>query len=70
MPKNDNAKETDTILQTQLTRNFAKRKYADFENLHNQPRTKTEATQQSQSKLMLTKTQTKNLEVNFSDSTK
>jgi len=39
LPKNDNAKEGDKILQTQLTRNFEKRKQADFESLQNQPRT-------------------------------
>jgi len=36
LPKNDNANESDKILQTQLTRTFAKRKHADFESLHNQ----------------------------------
>jgi hypothetical protein len=69
-PKENIANETDKILQTQLTRNFAKRKRADFENLHNRPRTKTKATKQSQSKPTLTKTQIKNLEADFSDSTK
>jgi len=39
LPKNDNAKKSDKIFQTQLTRNFAKKKQADFENLQNQPRT-------------------------------
>jgi len=37
LPKTDNAKETEIILQTQLTRIFAKRKHADFESLQNQP---------------------------------
>ena len=36
----------------------------------NEPETKPKATKQSQSKFMLTKTQTENLEVSFSDSTK
>jgi hypothetical protein len=35
-PKDNNANETEIVLQTQLTRNFAKRKQADFENLQNQ----------------------------------
>jgi len=45
-PKRDNANESNKVLQTQLTRNFAKRKQASFENLQNQPRTpQTKATQ-------------------------
>jgi len=68
-PKSDNANETEIILQTQLTRTFATKRQANFESLHNRPRTKTEATKQSQSKPKLTETQDKNLEANFSDST-
>jgi hypothetical protein len=36
-PKENIANETDKILQTQFTRNFAKRKRANFENLQNRP---------------------------------
>ena len=57
LPKNDNAKENEIILQTQLTWNFAIKRHADFESLQNQPRTKTKTTKQSQSKPMLTKTE-------------
>jgi hypothetical protein len=32
-PKNDNANETNKVLQTQLTRTFAEKRQADFENL-------------------------------------
>jgi hypothetical protein len=39
-PKNDNANEANKILQTQLTRTFAEKRQADFENLQNQPQTK------------------------------
>ena len=56
LPKKDNAKENEIILQTQLTRTFAKKRQADFENLQSQPRTKTKTTKQSQSKPTLTKT--------------
>ena len=56
LPKNGNANESDKILQTQLTRNLAIKRYADFESLQNRPRTKTKATKQSQSKPTLTKT--------------
>jgi hypothetical protein len=62
LPKSDNANEHNKILQTQLTWNFAKRKRANFESLQNQPRKKTKATKQSQSKPTLTKTKLKNLE--------
>ena len=56
LPKSDNAKENEIILQTQLTWNFAIKRHADFESLQNRPRTKTKATKQSQSKLTLTET--------------
>jgi hemerythrin-like domain-containing protein len=39
--KNDKANETEIILQTQLTRTFAKRNRTNFESLQNQPRKKT-----------------------------
>ena len=70
LTKNDNANESDKILQTQFTRTKAKRKQANFENLHKQTTNKAEATKQSQSKPTLTKTQMKNIEADFSDSTK
>ena len=38
--KTDKANEAETILQTQLTITFAEKRQANFENLHNQPRTK------------------------------
>jgi hypothetical protein len=50
LPKNDNAKEAEIILQTQLTKTFVAKRQADFENLQNQPRIKTKATKHSQSK--------------------
>ena len=53
-----------------FTKTFAKKRQADFENLRSQSRTKTETTKQNQSKPKLTETQTKNLEADFSDSTK
>jgi len=37
LPKNDKAKETETILQIQLTRTFARKRQASFENLQSQP---------------------------------
>ena len=55
LPKNDNAKENEIILQTQLTWNFAIKRHADFESLQNRPRTEAKTTKQSQSKPMLTK---------------
>jgi chromosome segregation ATPase len=70
LPENNKANEAETILQTQLTRTFAEKRQADFENLHNRPRTKTEAAKQCQSKLSQTETQAKNLEADFSDWTK
>jgi len=39
-PKDNNANENERILQTQLTRTFAEKRQADFENLQNRPRTK------------------------------
>jgi hypothetical protein len=39
-PKNDKAKETEIILQTQLTRTFARKRQVNFENLLNQLRRK------------------------------
>jgi len=45
-PENNTANETDKILQTQLTRNFAERNYANFahrglcQSLQNRPRTR------------------------------
>jgi hypothetical protein len=53
-----------------FTKTFAKKRQAGFENLRSQSRTKTETTKQNQSKPKLTETQTKNLEADFSDSTK
>jgi len=55
LPKNDNANENDKILQTQLTRNFAKRKRANFENLQTRPRTTAKRKQLCKSKLNLNK---------------
>ena len=40
LSKNDKAKETEIILQTQLTRTFATKRQANFESLPNQPRRK------------------------------
>jgi hypothetical protein len=40
LPKNDKAKETEIILQTQLTRTFARKRQANFESLPNQLRRK------------------------------
>jgi hypothetical protein len=40
LPKNDNAKETEIILETQLARTFATKRQANFENLQNRPRIK------------------------------
>ena len=40
LPKIDKANEANKILQTQLTRTFAEKRQADFENLQNQPQTK------------------------------
>ena len=70
LPKNDNANETDKILQTQLTRNFAKRKRADFENLQNQPRTKPKPRNKANQNLRWPKPKPKNLDANFCDSMK
>ena len=53
-----------------FAKTFAKKRQADFENLHKQTTNKAEATKRSQSKPPQTKAQTKNLEADFSDSTK
>jgi hypothetical protein len=53
-----------------FTKTFAKKRQADFENLAKRTMNKAEATKQSQSKLPQTKTQVRNLETDFSDSTK
>ena len=39
-PKDNNANETEIILQTQFIRTWAEKRQANIENLHNQPRTK------------------------------
>jgi len=53
-----------------FAKTFAKKRQADFWNLAKLTTNKTEATKQSQSKPPQTKTQTKNLEADFSDLTK
>jgi len=53
-----------------FTKTFARKRQADFGNQRSQPRTKTEATKQSQSKPLPTETQAENLKADFSDSTK
>jgi hypothetical protein len=37
LPKSDNAKKTEIILQTQFAKTFATKRQANFENLQNQP---------------------------------
>ena len=69
-PKENIANETDKILQTQFTKAKAEKKTRRFREPTKLTTNKTEAAKQSQSKLTLTKTQTKNLEANFSDSIK
>jgi hypothetical protein len=53
-----------------FTKTFAKKRQADFENIWQPTTNKAEATKQSQSKPPLTEMPAKNLEANFSDSTK
>jgi len=53
-----------------FAKTFAKKRRADFENLEKRTMNKAEATKQSQSKPLQTETKNKNLEADFSDSTK
>jgi len=78
LPKNDNAKETDKILQTQLTWNFAIKRHADFENLQNHVSAgsttnheqKLKPRNKANQNLRWPKAKPKNLDADFSDSMK
>ena len=61
----DNANESDKILQPQLTWNLAKRKHADFENLHSQPWTRQKETDFANQNQTWTRTLTKKRQADF-----
>jgi hypothetical protein len=65
LPKDNNANETNKILQTQLTRTFAEKRQADFENLARRKNDFAKRNRLDQSKPKLNKNAGEGKQANF-----